>query len=163
MGLDIRPIDFDEFGNLAPNFEAYRFTRCRVRILPQQNVSNNSTSLVPSYCLFPWHRPMPEATTFNAYLSIDRAKIFRATGVGKMTFVPSVLNSLATADGKGYTLETKFKPRIELVNNDSAYNVVFYTGGLGFQGIPDGEKGAKAHYNIVIDMWCTFYNQKTLK
>lgn len=162
MGLDVRPVDFEEFGKLAQNFEAFKFTRCRVRVLPQQNVANNSTSLLPAYCIFPWHRPLPADSTFNDFMSIDRAKIFRGTGCGKMMFVPSIIASVGTSAGGTLTMETKWKPRLELVNDGTAYTCVFYTGALGFQGIPDAPADSKAHYNIIIDMWCTFYNQKTL-
>nr|AGJ74753.1 capsid protein [Dragonfly associated cyclovirus 4] len=162
MGLDVRPVDFSEFGKLAGNFEAFRFTRARVRVLPQQNVSNNSSSLMPAYCVFPWHRPLPADSNFNQFLSIDRSKVFRGTGVGKMSFVPSIIASVGTSAGGTLTMETKWKPRLELVNDGTANTVVFYTGAIGFQGIPEAPEGAKAHYNIIIDKWGTFYNQKTL-
>ncbi|AXH74139.1 MAG: putative capsid protein [Circoviridae sp.] len=162
MGLDLRPVDFNEFSKLASNFEAFRFSRCRVRVLPQQNVSNNSTSLMPAYCLVPWHRPLPADSSFNDFMSIDRAKIYRGNQVGRMSFVPSTIVSVGTSAGGTLTMETKWKPRMEIINEGTAYTVIFYTGAIGFQGIPDAPEGSKAHYNIVIDMWGSFYNQKTL-
>ncbi|UNY50599.1 capsid protein [Chifec virus UA15_517] len=158
-----QPRDFNEFVNLAANFEAYRFTRQRVRVLPQQNVSNNSSSLIGDYCILPWHRPSPSAYTFNDFLSVDKAKVFRGTGCGSMTFVPAALVSTGV-EGVEATkyLKTSYKPRIEIISQDTL-KIEHYTGMIGFQALSDAPAGSKAHYNIVTDVWCTMYNQKTIK
>ncbi|AGJ74755.1 capsid protein [Dragonfly associated cyclovirus 6] len=161
--VSFKPKDFNEFVNLAANFEAYRFTRQRVRVLPQQNVSNNSSSLIGDYVIFPWHRPSPSNYTFNDFLSVDKAKVFRGTGCGSMTFVPAVLvSTAATGVGGANYVKTTYKSRIEIITKDSI-DVDHYTGVIGFQALSDAPEGSKAHYNVVTDVWCTMYNQKTIK
>lgn len=160
FSFEITPSDFTEFATLADAFEAVRFTRAKVTVLPQQNVANNSTSLIPAYCMFPWHKELPTVATFNGFLSIDRAKCFRGTQVGIQHYVPSTLDSIQTKGAAGYevqSVQTKYKPTIQI--SGGASTVVLYTGALGMQALSDAPENAQAHYNIKIDMWCTFINQ----
>lgn len=84
---------------------------------------------------------------------------------GKMSFVPSTLESVQyrKGDNDWATAEqqVKWKPRIEIIDENSG-NVVFYTGAIGFEALPNGTAEDIAHFNIIIDMYCVFYNQKTL-
>ncbi|WBG01403.1 coat protein [army ant associated cyclovirus 3 P1A-reste_4] len=157
--MSFEPKDFDEFSNLAPNFEAYKFTKCRVRVIPMQNVSNNSTSQVPMYCILPWHTLAPQSNTFEKFMSVDKAKIFKQTQTGSMVFNVNTLSAVAYADGQA-SLKTEWMPRIEIDAN--AYMVRHFAGLIAFQGDPSmADRSTK--FTIVQDVWCTFYNQKTLK
>ncbi|ARO38303.1 capsid [Circovirus sp.] len=160
--LSFEPSDFEEFFNLAANFEAYKFTRLRVRVLPQQNVSNNSSSLIGDYCLIPWHRGVPTKSKFDDYVSVDKAKIFRGTKCGSMSFVPSTLNDVQYSTNKTIQSNVVYRPRIEITTADSM-EITHYTGLMAMQALTDAPTDSKAHYNIVYDAWCTFINQTTLK
>lgn len=160
--LSFEPSDFAEFFNLAANFEAYKFTRLRVRVLPQQSISNNSTSLVGDYCLIPWHRGVPSNFKFDDFVSVDKAKIFRGTRCGSMSFVPSTLNDVQYDATKTVQSNVVYRPRIEITTANSL-EITHYTGLMGMQALTDAPQGAKAHYNIVYDVWCTLINQQTLK
>lgn len=156
----VKPTDFPEFVNLAPNFEAFKFTKMRLRVMPMQNVSNNSSSLVPGYCILPWHQENPETKHFNDYMSIDKAKYYRQTQAGHMTFVINTLTAVRHA-GVTALVQTKWKPRIEL--NSEAYAIDFYSGLIAFQGNAEIKPESKSYFNIITDVWCLLINQKTLK
>lgn len=157
----MKPNDFAEWANLAANYEAFRFTKCRVRVHPQQNVSNNSSSVIGDWCIFPWHRKAPSTYTYNDFLSVDKCKTYRGTTTGRMTFVPSVLSYTQYAD-KLTSSEVNYRPRLEVIDKNVG-EISHYTGCIGFQALTDAPENAKAHYNIIIDMYCTFINQKTIK
>uniref|UniRef100_A0AAU6S523 Capsid protein n=1 Tax=Myotis capaccinii feces associated cyclovirus 2 TaxID=3139989 RepID=A0AAU6S523_9CIRC len=181
FGFDIRANDFAEYISLAKNFEAYRFTKCVVKVVPMQNTCTRLretgpgngdaganivySDILPLYALFPWHKPLPDKANFNNYLSIDRCKTYRMSTSAKMTFVPSTLESVQYRKGAGdwQTTENqvKWRPRIEIIDENSG-NIVFYTGALGFEALPSGVDQDIAHFNVIINMYCTFYNQRTL-
>lgn len=164
--LEFVPNNFNEFRNLAPNFEAYKFYRAKITVYPEQNVSNNSSSVMPTYCLFPWKKQVPATYTFNDFLSIDKCKVARGTACLSQSYVPSVLSTVQYQPKTGApatsTTESVYKPRIELVD-DNSYLTNFYCGCAGFQACPPAPGGAKAHYNIRWDVWAVLYNQKTMK
>lgn len=162
--LQFRPGDFAEWKALSPNFEAFRFTRLRVRVLPQQNISNNSTSLIGDYCLLPWHEEIDSKASFQDYLSVDKAKLYRGTACGRMTFVPNVLQPSAyqTAGNNWVASTPKFKARIETSSTEFTGDIWHYTGLMAMQALTDAPANSKAHYNVIMDAYCTFYNQKTV-
>lgn len=165
QSFECSPSDFPEFSNIAPNFEAYRFTKLRARVIPHQNVSNNSTSSVPLMAILPWHHAAPahEGTTFNDYVSIDKAKIYRQTQAARMTFNMNTLVAAVYDAGGGPTTAavTAWGKRIEL--DSDAYKIMHYSGLVAWQKSENAEAGAKSYFTIIRDVWCTLYNQKTLK
>ncbi|BAS01236.1 capsid protein [Cyclovirus TsCyV-1_JP-NUBS-2014] len=160
--LSFQPNDFAEFTNLAANFEAYRFTKLRIRVLPQQNVSNNSSSLIGDYALLPWHRGVPTNFKFDDFISVDKAKIYRGTTCSSMTFVPSTLDQTLYQDKVGNFCKVAYRPRIEITDAQSL-GIQHYTGLMAMQALTDAPDNAKAHYNLIYDVWCTMINQQTLK
>lgn len=161
--FDITLADFPEYPTLSGAFERIKIRRIKVTILPQQNVSNNSTSLMPDYCMFPWHRELPTIGSFNTFLSIDRAKLSRGTACTSQMYVPSILVSVETKGAVGYGVmsrETKWRPTLECTNDTE--KVIIYSGGMGMQSLSDAPADAKAHYNIRVDCYVTFQNQNTL-
>lgn len=159
----VQPKDFAEFLNLAPNFEAYRFKKMLVRVIPQQNVANNSTSRQGLYCMFPWHQPQPSGTnSFNSYLSIDRAKIYNATERGKQIYNINVLQSVKYDANTNAADRVLWAPRIE-IRSDQAYETRHFGGCIAFNTVANVDKDAKSYYDIVTDVWCDFYNQDIIK
>lgn len=159
--LDAIPLEFPEFANLAPNFEAYRFHRMKVRVFPHANVGNNTTSKMSTYCLLPWHQPIPTGGSFETYLSLDKAKIFRDFNVGKQIYNLNTL--IATKAGTDSELiETAWNKRIELTG-DTAYTVRHYGGLMAFQEVKNAPEKYSVDVTIIRDVYCTFYNQRTLK
>lgn len=161
--------DFDEFKRLAPNFEACVVRRCRVRVIPLQNVSNNSTSALPSYCIAPWHQAGDAPKTFNSYLSIDKAKIRRQTQGVSMNFVPSCrvaayVNSDGSGNATGYYDVTKWRPRFELSDtpSTSATYPRIYTGVIAFQGDSSME-GRNSSFNVIHEVHVVFKNQAIMR
>lgn len=163
FAYDITLADFPEYAPLANTFERIKLRRAKVTVLPQQNVSNNSTSIMPDYCMFPWKRELPQIGTFNTFLSIDRCKLSRGTACMSQTYVPSILVSVETQGSVGVGVmsrQVKYRPTLECTNDTG--EVIIYTGGMGMQALTDAPMNAKAHYNVRIDVWCTFQNQNTL-
>ncbi|UUG66206.1 capsid protein [Calfel virus LSF31_cyc880] len=160
------PSDFLEYTNLAAAFESIQFLKAKVRVLPCQNISNNSTSVVPSYCMLPWHRDSPpgSALTFNQFVSSDHAKIYRMTERGKQMYVP---NTLVLADGQSDKEGTKeghqivWKPVIERAIASGKLPRI-YCGLVAFQGISTLPAGTKAYFDIITDVWVKCKNQNIL-
>ncbi|WBG01455.1 coat protein [Army ant associated cyclovirus 6] len=150
--------EFVEFNELIRQFEYFRPMRIRVRVLPLQNVSNNSTSSVPMYCIFPWHRPISITDDFGKFLSIDKAKIRRQTSPVTMNFVPSIYTAALATENSIYTNDIVYRPKIARSFGDMKYPVLYW-GGLAFQGIT-GMTG-ESNFNIVMDLYVRMYNQST--
>lgn len=151
--------DFAEHINLAPNFERVKVLRQTVRVLPQQNVSNTSTSRVGNYCMLPYHKPLPTSLiNFPTALSVDKAKVFRCTAKGKMSFVPA---TRLDSDGVGgnQTIRTDWRPELEI--GTTATNVIFYTGMIVFENINAGLTGTTAYYTVIQDLYVRYKNQRS--
>lgn len=162
--LKFVPTEFPEFLNLAPNFESYRATKLRVRVVPQHNVATRDTGIIlPAYCMFPWHSGIPAGVSrFNDFLSIDKAKFIPGYRQGSQIYNLNTLVNVYDSDGQVSSNEVQWGKRIE-ITSDRAYYVQHYGGGLGFQALSDVTGVCKVHYNVVYDVYCTFYNQKVLK
>ncbi len=151
--------DFAEHINMAPNFERVKVLRQDIRVYPQQNVSNTSTSRVGNYCLFPYHRPAPTtAINFPTALSIDKAKVFRGTQKGRQSYVPATRVVTDSTGGTNQASRTDWKPEFEITNAQSLN--IMYTGMMVVEnlGVPLG--GATAYYTVVMDMWVRYKNQR---
>ena len=149
--------DFAEHTNLAPNFERVKVYKIRVRIYPHQNVSNDSTSTVPLYAIFPYHKDLPSpVTTFANILSIDKCKIRRQTQYNSMTFVPA---SLYTVFGSEWNTLT-WRPEFELLSTGSTQKL--YTGGVFFEGVDGLPEGKKTTFTIVYDVFVKYKNQRSI-
>ncbi|AXL65884.1 putative capsid protein [Arboreal ant associated circular virus 1] len=157
------PTDFDEFTKLAPNFEYVQFLKVKVRVLPMQSISNNSTSKIPSYCMLPWHRDDPPTKTlsFNSFISQDRCKIYRQTERGKQMYVPNTLieaRASTATDSGAHTVY--WKPRVERTTQTQELPRIF-CGLIAFQGdaaltLQNGT------FDIITDVWVKCANQNTL-
>lgn len=163
--LSFVPSDFSEYTALAPNFEYIQFLKVRVRVVPEQNVSNNSTSRLPTYAMLPWHRPPPpgSAITYTQFISSDRAKIFRGSQVGHQSYVPNTLvYSEPTAGGpSGEAHQMIWKPKIARASDNTKLPRIF-SGIMAFQGDATISDGNNAYFNIFTDVWVKCVNQNTL-
>ncbi|AGJ74757.1 capsid protein [Dragonfly associated cyclovirus 7] len=161
--ISFNPKDFAEYLRLGPEFERCKFISVRVRVIPWQNVSNNSTSQVPNYCILPWHRPQAASGDFEHYMSVDKARLYRQTQRGYMSFVPSTLTftgDVASAEKKN-NYQYLWKPTIMWNSEISSLQPKIYCGLIAFQGDPSME-GRNSDFNIVIDCMVRFSNQSLL-
>lgn len=151
--------DFAEHINMAPNFERVKVLRQDIRVFPQQNVSNTSTSRVGSYCLLPYHRPAPtSAINFPTALSIDKAKIFRSTAKGRMSFVPATRIVTDSTGGTNQASRTDWRPEFEITTAQSLN--ILYTGMMVVENL-NVALGTSQYYTIVMDMWVRYKNQRS--
>lgn len=153
----VKPTDFDEWSNISANFEAYRFSKMRVRVYPLQSVSSTGNP-VPMYCMFPWHQNIPPAKGYSAYLSIDKAKQFRGTQIGHQIYNMNIKLPNSTTAGNMNT--ALFNQRIEI--SSTAGKETHYSGCIGFQGFEAAGEKDMVYYNIVQDVYCMFYTQKSI-
>ncbi|UBR88850.1 putative capsid protein [mongoose-associated cyclovirus Mon-32] len=151
--------DFAEFTNLASNFERVRVVRCRVRVLPHQNVANNSTSENLNYAIVPYHGPITsgQLPNFPTSLSIDRAKVYRMTQRGYMNFVPAIRYSV-DSDGGNQTLGIKWRP--ELYISTAASKEILYTGFINYEGATYINENYASHFTVIMDVFVRFKNQR---
>lgn len=166
LQLGFKPDDFPEYVSLAKNFQYVKFLKMRVTILPLQNVANSSTSIMTSYVMTPWHMDNALPTDFNAYLSLDRAKVYRGTQVGYQTYVPSTfLYSSSTANQASGPNVIDWRPTIRTVKAEASgsnfYLPYIYGGVAAFQGSPDIINKSAA-YNVKYDVYCKFISQTTM-
>ncbi|AGC84156.1 putative capsid protein [Cyclovirus roach] len=159
QSMQVRPSDFSEFTNQASNWERVKIYKLRVRVYPQQNVANNTTSRIPNYAMVPYHRPTDTlTTTFPACLSIDRAKVYRGTSFGQMNYVPLARIGVQTA-GSGSVfklIREDWKPLVQI--GSDATDVNLYTGFIAFEGV-EGLTGS-SYYTIVQDLYVKFIQQR---
>lgn len=158
------PQDIPEFVELAPNFEKYRFRKCAIRVMPSQNVMNNTTSRMSVYCMFPWKRPLPSTSnSFTSFLSMDKAKVFRDTQVGRGIYNVNALQGLKY-DGSGSALSEKvtWAPLIEIKNGQAA-TLNHYAACVAWKEVADAPQDATAYYDIVIDYYVDLINQDIIK
>nr|AWR89309.1 coat protein [Dragonfly associated cyclovirus] len=157
--LHIIPSLFREYNNLGPSFESCTFFKARMTIIPVANVSNNSTSRLPTYTMFPWKKAVPIRTLYQDYLSIDRAKQFRGTQVGTMSFIPCV-NLTASTAGDGILPVRQWRPTLQW-NSSSEKQPNLYCGGACFQGLGEGDTSS-CEYIIRTDVWVRFNRQSLM-
>lgn len=169
--LSFTATDFPEIVGLMKNFERGQFLKQTVRVCPLQNVSNNSTSQMPGYCIFPWHSSAtpPASKPFTSFMSIDKAKYRHQTQGVKMSFVPVC----RSCDYVSYTTGTpgvtntfgnmQWRPDIpwNLIGPEIDTNPRIYTGCIAFQGDPTAE-GRSTSFNIIEDVWVLMKNQSSL-
>lgn len=187
LQLSVIGNDIPEFANLAPNFEAYRFTTLRVRIKPRLNIASTGFGVIryeeaggitttafdnqlPPYVMLPWHQEPPSDVNndINKYLSIDKAKYYKGTQSGQQVYKLSTLVA-TTASGASEAVvntEVNWRPRIEINRSIDSIKVKHYGGIVVWDKMlvedPKGERPPNAAYDVIFDVWGTFYNQKTL-
>ena len=162
-----RMSDFPEHESLARNFESLKLLKVRVTVIPLQNVANNSTSVMHQYVMCPWHYPIAAPATFNAYLSSDKAKLFRGTQIGSQSYVPSMMlvNQLNSKQQPNVQVQDTivWRPTIRTITTSEPANIspLIWTGIIAWQGDPS--TGAqKAHFNIKMDVWVKYNNQTNM-
>ncbi|UNY50593.1 capsid protein [Chifec virus UA13_1727] len=159
LPLHVTLNDFSEHVNLAATFERVKVLRQVVTVYPQQNVSNTSTSRVGGYCLVPYHKTLP--TTYINYptaLSVDKAKAFRATQTGRMSFVPCsrlVVENSAGAVSVAY--QNSWKPEFEITAENTIPQL--YTGFICFESL--AQSAVTAYYTIKQDLYVKYKNQRS--
>lgn len=166
--LHVDLTNYDEFKRLGNNFEYCKPRLVVQTVYPQQNVSNTSTSAVPPYVIFPYHKNIPSTGVgFSDFLSIDKAKLYRGTQVGRMAFVPSI-GLLTNFSNNGSEITQKFfttdlfrpKIRCQDMNNLSSDLPRLYCGGVVFSG--NANVSGKSYFMVKTDIYLTFYNQNIL-
>ncbi|WBG01479.1 coat protein [army ant associated cyclovirus 5 170_4] len=162
-GASFLPTDFPEYNNIAKNFELCKFLRIRVRVIPLQNVANNSTSALPCYAMLPWHVPITYPKEFNFYLSVDKHKIRRQCEKGTQSYIPNLFveTPSGTPAQTSAPDQIVWKPEIRYHQNTSREPPRIYGGVIVFQGEQEFE-GRKASFNIVTDVWVKFKNQSMM-
>lgn len=158
------PEDFDEFKSLAKNFEAVKIYRVRLTVFPLQNVSNNSTSSMPSYAMTPWHYGIDPPKEFRKYLSMDRSKMIRGTSMGTQSYVPNVMSNVLTQDNPPIAQSNMITWRPTLRTNASQETYTLpriRCGVIAFQG-ESGMEGRKGYFNIKTDVWVKFIGQSIM-
>lgn len=150
--------DFSEHINLGANFERVKVYKQVIRVLPQQNVSNTSTSRVGNYCILPYHKPVPSPfVSLPTALSVDKAKIFRGTQKGRMSFVPATRLDADSSTGN-QTIRTDWRPEFEI--GTTATLPILYTGMLVFENLGIA-LGPTSYYTIVMDLYVRYKNQRS--
>nr|QHN64369.1 capsid protein [Cyclovirus sp.] len=149
---------FAEHRNLAPNFERVKVLRQNIRVFPQQNVANNSTSRVGTYAIVPYHKPIPASPiSFATAVSIDRAKIYRCTEKGRMSFVPAARLS-ADATPNNLSIRTDWRPEFEIGTGATLPHL--YTGFISVENLgADVTIGPK--FVIIQDLYVIYKNQRS--
>lgn len=120
--------------------------------------------------MVPWHRqlyPKPDQKfSYNQFLSLDRAKVYRGYQAGKMTYNINTLISTNYTDNAGVNTAVNevisWQPRIELTEN--TYSVRHFAGAVYFNraSVPASTTRDDATYTLYMDVWGVLYNQKTL-
>ncbi|WBG01477.1 coat protein [army ant associated cyclovirus 4 P8A-3.2_1] len=163
--LSFVPNDFSEYSSLAPNFEYIQFMTVGVKVLPEQNVSNNTTSICPTYCMLPWHRPEPSSTSvvsYQQYIASDRCKIYRQTERGRQSYVPSTLvYSEVTPGAPGEAHQIIWKPKIARAADPSKLPRIF-TGIIAFQGDANAPAESTTTFNIITTAYVRCINQNLM-
>lgn len=153
---------FAEFKNLAPNFERVKVNRLVVRVLPHQNVSNNSTSRVANYCVFPYHKNFESPNpTFEAALSVDKAKVYRVTQKAVRSFVPCTYCADVPSNPAGSTSYEGIRWKPEFIIDRTTNTMVTYNGAMAFEKIDGATEENKTHFTIIFDIYCVFKNQRS--
>lgn len=150
--------DFAENTNLASNFERVTISKVVCKIFPHQNVANNSTSRLPNYCIFPYHRGIANAgalLNFPTALSIDKAKVYRSTQIGRMSFVP-MARLRADPESTNFTV-SKWRPTFDI--GRESMDQWLYCGYLAFEHVAELE--GSSYFTMVQDVYVTYKNQRS--
>ncbi|AXL65892.1 putative capsid protein [Spinybacked orbweaver circular virus 2] len=153
--------DFAETTNLITNFEYYKIRKVRITVTPRNNVAYQGQS-VPDYVIAPFHHPVDDKSiSVDSLLTLDRHKKYRGTQRGHMTFKPAVIGLASTSldDSSGTYATMRWSPKILITNNTTPQQVKHFCGLLAFA--PQGSNAQE--YEITLDAYCTFYNQKINK
>lgn len=140
---------FDEYNNLSPYFEKCQALKMRIRVFPHQNVSNNSTSTVPLYCVFPWHYKLEGQKLWSNFISCDRARIYRGTMKADRIFNVNAITDVSGAGTRSYN----WKP--ELTKSGGAVDL--YSGQVAFQSLPS-TVNLTYYYTVIEDLYVLFKN-----
>lgn len=153
--------DYAEHQNLAPNFEMAKVLKVITRVHPHQNVSNNSTSRVGSYCLLPYHRVISKTVNFPTALSVDRAKTYRSTAKGRLASVPCTRINTIKSTGAGEYSMVKWRPTIDLSQNASSE--ALYCGYIVFENIGGSvdPPPPREYYTIIQEIYVKYYTQRS--
>lgn len=153
--------DFPEWSNMASVFQRTKVLKIKATVQALQNVANNSTSTVPAYVMFPWHKgDFASGNDFNSMLSIDRHKIRKQTQNCTQTYVPSTeLNAFVNGKLDGSYTQVQWRPTLN--NTAGGGTVEIYGGCVGFQG-DDSMEGRKSHFNILLDVWVKMIDQESI-
>ena len=125
-------------------------------------MSNNSTSSVVGYVMFPYHQALPHVG-FSDYLSIDKAKYFRGTAVGRQSYVPRIATATSVVSAGGsitaFYKNYVWRPILPAPAKGESKNTLprLYTGACVFGG--NAQTTGTAYYTIKTDVYLTFYNQ----
>lgn len=163
IDLQAAPDDIEEYRVFSENFEYAKFLKCKVRVFPHQNVSNNSSSSMPNYCMLPWHPPSaPVSKRWAFYATHDKAKVFRGTQKGRQYYTCSGgMQGYGTTSGNiAYNL-INWKPQVRY-DPDRKDQPIIRTGIVAFQGEPTRPAGDTAKYTIMRDWYVVFKNQSLL-
>lgn len=156
----IKPGDFAEWTRLYKNFEYSKWLKIRVRVIPLQNIANNSTSAVPCYIMLPYHTiGTPTMTALDRYMSVDRAKIMRMTKAASQSYVPAVrVDVWNTIGGDAHWNKLEWRPTIF---HDQGCDTTQITAGLiAFQG--ETTLKGTCNFNIIHDVYVKMGNQTIL-
>jgi len=153
--------DFQEYKDLSPNFEYVKIMKVKVKVVPNMNVSNNTTSRQSTYCLLPFHRAGPASASYGAYLSSDKAKVFRNTSIGRQTYVPNVhvANSTDTANASTDTII--WRPSIYTSKTQQAFPRI-YCGVLAIDTVNADDATGTSGYDVFTEVHVIFKNQQIL-
>lgn len=159
--LHTRLDDFSEHLNLAPNFEMAKVIKVVTLVHPQQNVSNNSTSRVGSYCLLPYHRTVAKSINFPTALSIDKAKVYRATQKGRLASVPCCRINTVKSTGTGEYSTVKWRPVIDL--SEKASEEALYCGYIVFEKLNTAVSPPPPsdYYTLIQSVYVRYYTQRS--
>lgn len=152
---------FPEWSNMRAVFQRTKINKIVVRVMPLQNVANNSTSTVPCYVVFPWHNnDVPAKTSFNSMLSVDKHKVRRQTQGVSQSYVPSVQLNTYNVQAGGSNGTVAWKPTLQH-DWSGVEQIRIYGGIIGFQG-DDSMEGRKTHFNIFTDVYVEMQEQESI-
>lgn len=166
--MSVSPNEFPEFLNLAPNFEAYKLSKLRVRIRPKFNIgAMNATTMFPGYVMLPWHSESPNSASndITTYMSVDKAKYYRGYQSGQQTYNLASLTAATYAGTDNPVVNTslRWSPRLEITRDTNSTKVIHYGGLVVWEGMLNkDETPILFEVDIIQDVWGIFYNQKTL-
>ncbi|ADD62454.1 capsid protein [Cyclovirus PK5034] len=153
--------DFKEFERLKTSFEYIKFYKVVATVYPLQNVSNNSTSMCPCYAMAPWHTSIAMPKDFEAYMSLDRAKMYRQTQVGRQVYVPSTQLVTDWKSNETSYGQVQWRPELKcnLIGTQEHPNI--QCGAVAFQGNL-GATDTKSYFSIKLDVYCKLKGQNTM-
>lgn len=157
---------FPAFESLRNLYEAYQFLRVRVKVTPTHNVadgaaghdSNDPGGDSYHYISAPWHRFVTAKSLTELkdqdVLNLPRSREYHGEATSTRHFVPAIetMTQLPDRDGTVDSSVLKWKPRLEIVNNQHSFEIPQYCG-LYYLGGP-------RKYQFTMTVWARFYNYK---